>query len=253
MLRHLTYTISRTRLTPAERVRRSARISRNLMQNSSLVDGCNFDRIGVDDLQFLFRAIDREFFRGRVVGYLHDQRLPLRFRLSTRMTSSGGMTISTLPKGQPRPTSFEIVISSTLLFESFRDQQPILVTGLVCENRLQALQRIMEHEMIHLVEMLIWNRSSCSARRFRGIAQRLFGHRQSTHQLLTPADTARTRHNIVVGDWVSFMVEKQRQLGVVNQITRRATVLVPDRDGQHYSDGKHYRKFYVPIAKLTKA
>jgi hypothetical protein len=38
--------------------------------------------------------------------------------------------------------------------------------------------------------------------------------------------------------------------GVVNRINKRATVLVEDRKGARYSDGKHYAKFYVPVQML---
>jgi hypothetical protein len=38
--------------------------------------------------------------------------------------------------------------------------------------------------------------------------------------------------------------------GRVNQITKRASVLVEDGDGVRYSDGLWYRKYYVPIAGL---
>ena len=36
------------------------------------------------------------------------------------------------------------------------------------------------------------------------------------------------------------------------RITRRATVLVESPEGQHYSDGKRYQKFYVPLDMLEK-
>ena len=53
---------------------------------------------------------------------------------------------------------FEIAIGTTPLFHTFRENQPSFVGGRKCHNRLDALQRIMEHEMIHLTEMLIWKR-----------------------------------------------------------------------------------------------
>ena len=37
---------------------------------------------------------------------------------------------------------------------------------------------------------------------------------------------------------------------VVSEPTIRITVLVQDRRGERYSDGKHYSKFYVPVQML---
>jgi len=49
---------------------------------------------------------------------------------------------------------------------------------------------------------------------------------------------------------VSFVFEGTRLQGRVNRVTKRATVLVEDAAGQRYSDGRSYRKYYVPLAAL---
>ena len=59
------------------------------------------------------------------------------------------------------------------------------VNGLLCRDRTEALQRVFEHELLHLLEMLIWARSSCSAARFRGLAWNYFGHTATKHDLIT--------------------------------------------------------------------
>ena len=56
-----------------------------------------------------------------------------------------------------------------------------------------------------------------------------------------------------VGDRVTFLFEGVRHVGVVNRITRRATVLVESPAGTAYSDGKRYVKFYIPLPMLEKA
>ena len=43
-------------------------------------------------------------------------------------------------------------------------------------ERHDALQRIVEHETVHLVEQLRWRDTNCSGSRFQAIARRLFGH-----------------------------------------------------------------------------
>jgi len=49
---------------------------------------------------------------------------------------------------------------------------------------------------------------------------------------------------------VRFRFDGVERKGVVNRINKRATVLVEDRRGEQYSDGKRYAKFYVPVQML---
>ena len=104
------------------------------------------------------------------------------------------------------------------------------------------MQRILEHELIHLAEMLVWEDSNCEGDRFQAIAHRLFGHTEHKHELVTQHERAAKKFNIRVGTMVSFKHEGKTFIGKVNRITRRATVLVADAQGQKYDDGKCYRK-----------
>ena len=236
-----------------KRIEKSRTVADKVMSHGAAIRSPNFASITADDLELLFDSIDKEYFAGNVRAIADDLGRPVSFRVSRRMTNSGGITTTRYPADKRSPIEYEIAIASTLLFESFRDSKAISVTGMLCTNRLQAVQRVMEHEMIHLIEMLIWNDSSCAARRFQGIANRLFGHKQSSHQLITPADTARSKFDIHTGDWVEFRLQGKPLLGYVNRITKRATVLVPSRKGTRYNDGKSYLKYYVPIHQLRKA
>src|SRR5262249_44656275 len=149
---------------------------------------------------------------------------------------------------------YEIVLSATLLYQTFSDvTREVRVNGLVCADRLEALQRILEHEILHLVELLVWNQSSCAATNFKTLAWRIFAHAEVTHDLVTQAERALTNFAIRVGDRVAFVYEGHRHEGVVNRITRRATVLVEHANGQPYSNGKRYQKFYIPLTLLEKA
>ena len=109
----------------------------------------------------------------------------------------------------------------------------------------------MEHEIIHLIELLEWSESSCKQARFKQLIGNIFGHTQSHHELITPAEDAAVRHQVVAGSMVRFEFEGRQMTGRVNRINRRATVLVESQDGQWYSDGKRYEKFHVPLGWLT--
>jgi hypothetical protein len=224
-----------------------------ILQNSSNVCEANFQSISNEDLGALFQAIDEIFFDGLVSSVCERvSHKPLRFRLSTRMTSTGGTTTMRYRRGLNPKRHFEIAIATTPLFETFRIETSSLVGGLVCNSRLDALQRIMEHEMVHLVEMLLWNNSSCSGARFQKIVKRIFGHTESKHRMLTPRDVAQRRIGVSLGDTVLFEVQGQGLQGTVNRISKRATVLVATTStkGIRFNDGNFYLKYYVPLNRL---
>lgn len=228
-------------------------VFRNTLQAADgLIQTPNFHAFSSRDLRILYQQIDDQFFGQRVANSLSQVGSSLHFRVSRRMTSSAGTTTTRFNRGTSQPGQIEIAISASVLFESFQNEESLVVAGLSCANRLQALCRVMEHEMLHMIEILIWNRSSCGAPRFQDMAHRLFGHRQSSHRLITPRENAARKFDIVPGDWVSFQFENQTLRGIVNRITRRATVLVPSVRGAVFTDGQRYLKYYVPVALLCK-
>ncbi|MEM7784344.1 MAG: hypothetical protein AAF939_19600 [Planctomycetota bacterium] len=235
--------------------RRQQEIYQYVLSNSESIGRPNFQSISSADLGLLFQVTDEHFFDG-MVSSLCEQvaNRPLAFRLSTRMTNSGGMT--TMFGSASRPHSkldFEIAIATTPLFSSFQGNESLAVGGRNCSDRLEALQRIMEHEMIHLIEMLVWRTSNCAAKRFKSLVGNFFHHSESHHQLLTPRDIAKTRLGIVPGDKVRFQMDGKLIQGHVNAITKRATVLVKSPKGRLYDDGYRYEKFYVPLNRLKRA
>ena len=223
-----------------------------VLRDSNYLDAGNFTCIHPQDLERLFDLYNERFFNG------YCRKLPknasLDFRLSKRMTQAGGKVGRREfrgERGKPGRTEYEIAVSTTLLFQTFReDHRPVVMSGIECHDRLEALQRVMEHEMIHLAEMLVWRDSSCSAPRYQSIANRFFGHTDHRHQLITPRERAFTKFGIKPGDQVSFRMDGRHYEGRVNRITKRATVLVEDPRGMPYSDGKRYAKFYVPLGML---
>jgi hypothetical protein len=238
---------------------RKARIYESLLAQSPQVREANFQLIGTDDLERLFNWYDREFFAGRLGEMLmEDEAHPMSFRLSRRLVSAAGQTMREVRRidrhGKPfAKVNYEITISATLLFNTFHDvDRPVTVGGLVCNDRLEALQRIFEHELLHLAEYLAWGRSNCRAANFHRLSRRIFAHEGAFHDLITPREQARAAYDIRIGDYVSFEIDGAHRAGRVNRITRRATVLVEDPHGVLFDDGKRYRTYYVPVPLLTK-
>ena len=254
-LQHLVQTKTVAR---GDRQRLTDEIYQHIIANSESITRANFTSISAADLGLLFQINDELFFDG-MVGRVCEEKAerPLSFRLSTRMTNAGGTTTMFRSGSRRKPKfEYEIAIATTPLFGTFSKQtgtKSSVVGGLPCQDRVQALQRIMEHEMIHLVEMLIWDDSNCQARPFKQIIKRFFGHTESNHQLLRPKDIARQKLGIGVGDTVSFEHHGHQLTGMINRITKRATILVADPNGVQYDDGKNYLTYYVPLGRLRKA
>jgi len=245
---------------PDQARERSRRIYEAVVDESPQIRSGNFNRIGSDDLERLFRLYDSAFFRGFLSEMLQEDRAyPMAFRLSRRLTRAAGQTVRLMHRVRRdgvmiEQPEYEIAVSTTLLFNTFQDvDREIVVGGLVCADRLEALQRIFEHELLHLAEFLGWGRSSCSAENFHALSRRIFAHEGVRHDLVTPREQAAATFGVRVGDAVEFDMEGARLRGRVNRITRRATVLVEHPSGALFTDGRRYQTFYVPLSLLRKA
>lgn len=230
-------------------------IRESVLRDSTHLDDGNFTVIHPDDLECLFNCYDDVFFKGWLGRAVTDQTdQPLRLRFSPRATRAGGKTIvrRTRAADGATPISYEIAVANRLLFMTFGDiERPVVVTGHTCRDRLDALQCIMEHEIIHLAELLVWKTSSCKNKRFRTLAGNIFDHTGFHHDLVTPHEDASVRFGIKPGSEVAFDYEGQRLVGRVNRIHRRATVLVEAADGVPYGDGRRYHKYYIPLTQLA--
>ena len=49
---------------------------------------------------------------------------------------------------------------------------------------------------------------------------------------------------------MSFEYGNERFSGIVNRITKRATVLLRDPGGLLFSDGNRYETYYIPLSEL---
>jgi len=242
---------------PAYIAVRAAAIHQTILRESDNLKQPNFASIGTEDLARLFDLYDRAFFNGSLAQSAKEQTgQPLVFRLSSTMTRAGGKTSlyrRRMPCGQVQ-SRYEIAVASRMLFMTFGQvERPVVICGLTCTNRLEALQRILEHEIIHLAELVTYGKSGCGGRRFKELAANIFGHTNRTHALVTPMEHAAAQYGIRVGSLVCFDFEGRRLVGRVNRAHRRATVLVEDANGLPYTDGKKYQKFYVPLKMLSPA
>ncbi len=209
----------------------------------------NFEHLLDIDLRQLFNFYDEVFFEHEIRNELDDR--PLEFRVSSRMTRRAAKTVQWVNR-RTGTERYEIVISRVLLAGVCveTDSKPLKVNGIECRDRLDVLMRILEHEIIHLIEFALWGESSCSSAPYQMMAGGIFGHTEFRHRLPGPEQLAAKKHGIRPGTMVEFEYDGELLVGVVNRITRRATVLVESDEGQPYDDGKSYIKFYIPLQFL---
>ena len=238
----------------ADSADRAETIYRDLRSQRPRLRPGNFSSLSAADVEAAVTGYDDVYFRGAVRRALGES--PLTFRVSSRMTSSGGTTTRRQRRsstGELGVARYEIAVSSTLLLNSFQGEaaaEPLVLSGIPCVDRVQGLQRVVEHELVHLIELLVWGKSNCRGGRYQGVAESWFRHTEHSHRLVTPRERAATEFGIRVGSLVSFAHQGRRYEGRVNRVTRRATVLVEDPNGEPYSNGRSYSKFYVPLEAL---
>jgi hypothetical protein len=251
--------ITGLRYTAAEVAEKTRGVYQDFLRQSPRVHGGDFAHLVAPDLALLFDLYDGRFFEHGLSRLLADNGNPLTFRMSRRLTRTAGTTTRFPPRRNragmpPMPARYEIAISAMLLSQTFGEvQRPVRVNGLLCRDRVEALQRVFEHELLHLLEMLLWSKSSCSAPQYKALAWSYFGHTETKHDLITQRERASHHFGIRIGDRVAFVFDGVRHVGVVNRITQRATVLVENAKGAAYTNGKRYQKFYIPLGQLEKA
>ena len=214
--------------------------------------GSSIEKLSVGDLELLLQLYDEVFFNN---WFKDSFKGKLMLSLSKRMTRSAGMTIypKINSKLKEEDLKLEIRIGVDFFFHYDRVKSSKAVCGLETESSLEALQLVFEHELCHVLEFILYKKSSCKAQRFKTIANNVFGHRGSYHGLPTYRQIAVQEQNVRIGDLVAFSWEGKAQQGIVSNINKRATVMVLDRMGA-YADkkGNRYSKYYVSINLLER-
>jgi len=236
--------IALLKYTPGQIKKKTKKIYRKILTESENLDSGNFNRIGTSDINRLFELYDQYFFDR---FFQNQYKNNIFFRLSERMTSSAGRIAYAKQIG-----TYTISLSTTLIFQTFHDvTREVSANGIVCHDRLEATMHVLEHEIIHLLEWVVFNSSSCSQPRFQNLSYNIFGHTQVTHRLVTQTERARKKFNLHVGEEVSFEYNGKTYYGFISRITKRATVMANDPKGD-YKDpqGNQYSKYYIPLSSL---
>lgn len=225
-------------------------IFRLLMLNSTNIKNGAISTISTDDLKLLFQLYDRIFFENWFKEAFKGR---IKFSLSRRMTKSAGMTLcpKNMDKVKPEELVIEIRIGVDFFFHYGSVEGSKTVCGIKTSSSLEALQLVFEHELCHVLEFIHFKVSNCSGKRFKALANSLFGHTESYHKLPTHRQIANQKLGLNIGDTVSFTFEGKRLTGILYNINKRATVMVRNNSGPLVDNrGNRYSKYYVPLMLL---
>lgn len=230
-----------------EITKRRAQVGKGLLDISATIDSPDFSTISVADLEILLNLYDQIFMKGWV-----KQNLPgrLQFSISRQMTKTAGKTICKR-KATSRDMIMEVRISLPILANYGRIEGLDKVGGIKSASRLEALQLIFEHELVHVLEYSAYGSSSCKRQRFQTMAGNLFGHTNNYHQLSTDHEIARRGLGLAPGVRVAFNYENDILEGTIYNIRKRAAVMVLDKNGSYQDQqGRCYSKYLVPLQLL---
>lgn len=227
-------------------------VSKLFMEKSSNIKTPDIKVMSAKDVELLFDLYDMVFFD---FWFRDSFRGRLEFSLSKRMTKSAGMTVC--PKNIMNMNIEEVVIEIKIAVDIILSygvlENSTKVGGIQVASSLQALQLVMEHEIIHVLEFIAYGRSSCKGKRFKAMVHNIFGHTESTHTLPISGRIAYENLDLGIGSMVSFSFKGEKLSGMIVSVNKRAVVMVADRKGRWQDPGgNRYSKYYVSLNELTK-
>ncbi|MDD3652903.1 MAG: SprT-like domain-containing protein [Desulfotomaculaceae bacterium] len=236
-----------TTRSPGEIFAKRTCVINRLTATSPNISSARLTRISAADLQLLFDLYNEIFFDHRINEVYQGQ---LKFSLSRRMTKSAGKTIFPRrpDKIGPGDMTIEIRMGTDFFFKYDEIESNKTVCGITTTSALEAFLLVFEHELCHLIEFIHFKNSSCRGKRFKAIANHIFGHTTSYHELPTQRQIARVKYGLKIGDPVTFTYEGKSIKGILFNINKRATVMVRDKNGTFTDNrGNRYMKYYVPL------
>ncbi len=220
-----------------------------LLQRSTVIKGVDLAQLSSNDLELMFELYDQVFIEGWIQRNYSGR---MQFSISRKMTNSAGKTVCLRnDSSKPDSTVIEVRISQQILSNYGMVEGADMVGGIKTGSRLEALQLIFEHELIHVIEFICFGESSCKQSRFKTMADNLFGHKENYHQLPTNKQIAQQRLGLSPGSAVAFPYQDRKLEGILCSIRKRASVMVSDKNGRYCDkEGQRYSKYLVPLQLL---
>lgn len=216
-------------------------------------------RLEAEDLYRLVVIYD-ELFLGNVLKL--DSSIKFTFDLSKTLDRVGGLTQiymkqikSPSKKVIKSIQSIKISINTSMVYDFQFTDEARYSCGIQVKNSLEVLMIIIEHELCHVLEFLMYKKSDDNGRVFKQLTLNLFGHTSQTHSLMTNQEKQIRLYKVMPGDDVKFILNGRAVNGLVERCNLKdALVLVFDSKGKFIleSNGKRYTKYKIPIGSLLK-
>ena len=121
--------------------------------------GANFISLNGNDVRDLFNLYDVVFFQSQIHERIGNLNTPseLKFYANERTSGAGGICSIDRVGGLGGRCTYYIDIAPNVINTIFKRNKSgsVFAAGVGCEDRLECLQLIMEHEIIHLL-MILW-------------------------------------------------------------------------------------------------
>jgi hypothetical protein len=215
----------------------------------------NFSDLKNSDIKRLFDLYDDYFFGGSIMEKINSSGSTIKFTSS----SLGGSTFAgkcIMTKAGMKCT-FELRFPSKLFLKLFtqKGSNKLLKTnGIICRDRLECLQLVFEHELVHLI-MHLWNYYdksgdlySSHGKLFQCMTKSLFDHTDYRHELFNEFEEGTefiTKKVAFVGMDVYILVDGKNIYGKITKVNPKKAIIQTE-------SGKMYKSSYVLIRKADK-
>lgn len=230
-----------------------ALIKKKLFEKSANIKSEYFNKISENDLYILYELYDEIFLQG---WFKQNFKGNIKFILSRQLTKAAGNTRTkkNIAEIRPEDIEFEVKISLNHLTNFNKIDRAKYVGGIEARSVTDSLMLVFEHELCHVIEFLLCNKSSCRKKPFKDLIYNLFGQTESTHKLVGDNEVKAFEYGIKPGDNVKFNYKGKYIYGFIQRINKRATVMCHDINGSYVDkSGRRYKKYYVPPESLLKA
>lgn len=205
------------------------------------------EEINLSELKDLY---DKYFFSNRIQKQLEQTNSTLNFVFSQHTKTGGSCS--------KRGSDYVIKIPIVLFQNLFRNgEKNLLVNGISCTTKLECLQIVFEHELIHLFMFLYYDdhKSSYGQSRdtftshgelFRSITYMYFSHTDYKHSLFSgEASDKIKKEDITLGARIKYQSKGNEYYGKVSKINPKRAKIVHD-------DGKIFNVPYTMLEKSDK-
>lgn len=237
-----------------ETIHQKRNLVRNLLYDKSInIHEENFNIISSNDLYLLYEIYDKVFFNN---WFKEKFKGKIIFKLSKQLTKAAGNTKTkkNISLIKDEEVEFEIKISLNHLNNFNKVDRNKSVGGIQVNSKLDTVMLVLEHELCHVIEFIIYKKSSCKKKPFKNLIYDVFGQTETTHSLINSLEANIEEHGFKPGDKVIFKFENKKRSGFISKINKRATVMSLDLSGSYIDKmGNRYIKFYVPLNVLEKS